>query len=374
MPKKPLAMKTTIKSQDVFFPTACLAAIGLSLLSQTARMGLTPWAEGLIGLGHAHELLFGFVLALICGYTLGKIPFIKMWLMVLVWLAARIAFLIWPGSVIAEGFNIVFALWVVRHIAPRYLVAKKWRNKIIAPLLVALFCFPLGWFLLSLLNWPLTPQAFMQSLLILLIMLMSFISGRMLAPAFAGDLQQQNYILKARVQPRIEAGILIIPPLASMLLFQSMTQTVSALLLVMLAGLLMVRVLRWQFWRCWRRSDLMGLTLGYFWLMSGSLLLAYSLAFGGYHPGFIHVITVGAIGTLSAMVILKYLMPKRHFPALVFYPPMILILTAVITRLLADYSTARTHWLVLSVSAWSLAYSWILIQWIRTRITAIQPT
>jgi len=366
--KKQNKKPTTIKSQDLFFPVACIAAIVSSVLSQTARIGLTPWADALIGLGHAHELLFGFVLVLICGYTLGKLPPIRMTLMLLVWLSARMAYLIWPGSIIAEALTLVFALWVVRYIAPRYRVAKKWRNKVIAPLMVALFSFPLGWFVLTLLHWPISPQAFMQSLLILLIMLMSFIAGRMLAPAFAGELQQQNYILKARVQPRIEAAILALPPAASLLLLIPVTQKISALLLVTLAGLLLARMLRWQFWRCLQRSDLMGLITGYLWLMGGSLLLAYDLAFATYHPAFIHVITIGAIGTLSAMVILKYLMPKRHFPASVFYPSVLFIVAAVVARLCADYSVARNSWLTVAVACWSLSYSLILVHWIRIKL------
>lgn len=367
MPKKQSNKPSMMKSQDLFFPAACVAAIVLSVLSQTARMGLTPWANGLIGLGHAHELLFGFVLALICGYTLGKLPAVRMGLMLLTWLSARIAYLIWPGSIGADVLNIIFALWVVRYIAPRYLVAKKWRNKVIAPLLVALFSFPLGWFLLTQFHWPIEPQTLMHSLIILFIMLMSFIAGRMLAPAFAGELQSQNYILKARVQPRIEAALLVIPPIASLLLFHPATQKLSAFSLLALAGLLAIRMLRWQFWRCWQRSDLMGLTMGYVWLICGCLLLAYDLTRGTYHPAFIHVITIGAIGTLSAMVILKYLMPKRHFPASVFYPSLLLIIVAVVTRLWADYSGARNNWLSVAVTTWSLSYLLILFHWIRVR-------
>lgn len=360
----PITKPRMMKSQDLFFPVACLAAVILSVLSQTARLGLTPWAHALIGTGHAHELFFGFVLALICGYTLGKLHPVKMWLMGIVWLAARLAYLMWPGSVLAELLNVGFALWVLRYIAPRYLVAKKWRNKIIAPLLMALFSFPLGWFILSYLQWPISPQTIMQSLLLLLIMLMSFIAGRMLAPAFAGELQQQNYILKARVQPRLEAGILLLPPVASVMLFHPSTHLMAAFLLVCLALLLLIRMLRWQFWRCWRRSDLMGLSLGYLWLISGCLLLAYSLAIGPYHPGFMHVITMGAIGTLSTMVMLKYLMPKRHFPAVVFYPPVMLVFMAVTARLSADYLGHRNGYLLTAVISWSLAYIWVLFQWL----------
>ena len=362
-----------IKSQDVFFPAACLAAIVLSVLSQTTRMGWTPWGHALIGLGHAHEMFFGFVLALICGYTLGKQTPVKMRLMLLLWLTARVAFVMAPGTLITALLTVLFALWVVRHIAPRYLVAKKWRNKVIAPLLVALFCFPLGWLLLSMTHWPISPQNLMQSLLVLLIMLMAFIAGRMLAPAFAGELQQQNYILHARVQPRIEALILILPPLASLLLLHPQTHRIAAVVLLLLAGLLLLRLLRWQFWRCWYRSDLMGLSLGYLWLICGCILLAYALSTGHYQPAFMHVITMGAIGTLSSMVILKYLMPKRHVPAIIFYPPVLLLIAAVLSRVAADYSSQRNAYLIAAVSAWSLAYLWVLIQWVVTKRRLNRP-
>ena len=352
-----------LKSQDVFFPAACLAAISLSLLSQTARMGITPWAGALTGLGHAHELLFGFVLALVCGYTLGKTPARRLWLMFAVWLSARLAYIVWPGSMLAEGLNILFALWAVYYIAPRYSVAKKWRNKTIAPLLIALFSFPLAWLVLSLVQWPINPQALLQSFLVLLIMLMAFISGRMLAPAFAGELQQQNYVLKERVQPRIEAAILILPPLVAIFLFHSATHGLSALLLVILAGMLLIRMLRWQFWRCWYRSDLMGVIIGQLWLVTGSVLLACALALNHNSLGFIHAVTIGAIGTLSTMVMLKHLLPKRHFPAAVFYPPVILFACAVCSRIYADYALERDLYLLLAVAAWSFAYAWVLVQW-----------
>lgn len=356
-----------LKSQDVFFPAACLAAIVLPLLSQTARMGITPWAGVLTGLGHAHELLFGFVLALVCGYTLGKAPARRVWLLFSIWLAARLSFMQWPGSWLAEGLNIVFALWAVRYIAPRYSVAKKWRNKTIAPLLVALFIFPLSWFLLALMQWPVYPQVFLLGFLILLIMLMSFISGRMLAPAFAGELQQQNYVLKARVQPRIEAGILILPPLAFVFLWHASTHRLSALFLLVLAGLLCVRKLRWRFWRCWQRSDLMGLIVGQLWLVGGSVLLGFALAFNYPSAGFIHFITLGAIGTFSTIIMLKHIMPKRYFPATAFYPPVIFIIGAVLSRVFADYSPGRDAYLLLAVAAWSLAYAWVLAQWMSAK-------
>ncbi len=355
-----------IKAQDIFFPAACLAAIILSILSQTARMGLTPWAVALTGIGHARELLFGFVLALISGYTLGKLAAGRLVLMLLLWLAARISYVAMPGSLLAAAINIGFALWVAWHIAPRFLVAKKWRNRMIAPLLVAIFFFPLGWFLAMQFNLAKDTQAIIQSLLILLIMLMTFIAGRMLAPALAGAMQLQDYELKARVQPRIEAGLLILPPLASVFVFHPKTQPLAAILLLLMALLLVIRMIRWQFWRCTHRSDLMALIMGYSWLLAGVVFLAYALTFNGFQQGPIHIITMGAIGTLSSIVILKYCLAKRQYPAVIFYSSAILIATGVGMRLWADSSVQRDLFLVLAVIFWSANYLLVFSQWLRT--------
>ncbi len=361
--KKP-AHKLTLKAQDVFFPAACVAAIVLSVMAQLVRMGFAPWAHKLTGLGHAHEMLFGFVLALICGYTLGKVPVVKLLSMLLLWLLARIMFLLSNQPIGSEIFNIGFSLWVVWHILPRFMVAKKWRNRMIIPLLLAIFSFPMVWFLGHHFVVAFNPQYLYQSLLILLLMLMTFIAGRMLAPALAGDMQIQGFTLKARVQPRIEGALLVLPAIGSMWLFLPVNPLITAFLLVAMGTLITVRMWRWQFWRCYQRSDLMALVAGYAWLLLGALLLAYVVFIQQYNQAFLHVITMGAVGTLSSVVILKYALPRRSYPAMVFYPSMLLILLATVARVWADVSLYRDVLLSLSVFFWSLNYLMVLCIWL----------
>lgn len=58
----------------LFFPAASLWAAAVVPLSIYAVLSGSGWPPGLIGAGHGHELIFGFALALIAGYTLGPQP------------------------------------------------------------------------------------------------------------------------------------------------------------------------------------------------------------------------------------------------------------------------------------------------------------
>src|SRR5690606_42159102 len=47
-------------------------------------------------LGHAHEMLFGFALAVVAGYVLGPQPKTTTLSLVALWSLARLTFLMWP--------------------------------------------------------------------------------------------------------------------------------------------------------------------------------------------------------------------------------------------------------------------------------------
>ena len=58
-----------------FFPAAALYATLLLPLSVAGLLGVLPMPPGLAQpLGHAHELLFGYALAVVAGYLLGPQP------------------------------------------------------------------------------------------------------------------------------------------------------------------------------------------------------------------------------------------------------------------------------------------------------------
>lgn len=294
----------------LFFPAAALLAslaVPLSLYSALSGEG---WPPGLLGSGHGHELIFGFALALIAGYTLGPQPRRVLSLLFVVWLLARISWFLDPESLAGQLLSPAFALLLARYAVPRFQAAKKWRNRMAGPLILIL-C------LLSVVFWLAnsTPAGRLQPMpgarqvmvaaIVGLLLLMTFIGGRLIAPAVAGTLEKRGIPLAARVQPRIEGMLLIILALALVLTLVPVAAPGAGFLLLSAAVLIVVRTSRWKLWHCSYRPDLLVLALGYLWLAAGASATGFSLLRGTDPIASLHLITIGALGTLSSSVMLR---------------------------------------------------------------------
>jgi uncharacterized protein involved in response to NO len=266
-----------LSAQSLFYPAAALYAAAILPLSV---LWMPQW--------HAHEMLFGFALAVVAGNQLGPAAGTRVWALFGLWLLSRIAFLAFPGAVTAMVVNAAFAAGLALQVAPRLLrSAKKWRNQALPAILIAL-CVAAAVF-------------HVRTAVLLFAALLLFMGGRILAPAVAGQLQRQGVRLGPRVQPRIEGALLLIMLLA-------VVWTPACVAAGLLAGL---RMLRWRLWALRGRPDLLCLAAGYAWLVVG--LIAY-----GIRPDttFLHLITVGALGTLTFSVMaFSWLLRARRDPA-----------------------------------------------------------
>lgn len=347
-----------------FFPVAAFYAALILPWSVAGQFGWVWAPPGLASpLGHAHEMLFGFALAVVAGYVLGPRSRPQMLTLIGVWLAARLASLGDPASWIAALFNIAFMALLAWRVAPTYLrTAKKWRNKSVAVILLGLALtvllfhgsYPLGH---ARLLYPLLLEA-----VLLLSALMFFMGGRILAPAMAGHLRQQKRHLKDRVQPRIEGGVLILLALALMaiLLPFTLTTTVSGLLLLACALLTLLRTLRWRIWHCLNRADMLAMLLGYFWLIAGWALVGAALITQRPLTPALHAITIGALGTLTLTVMARTRMHRclKNPNALpVFYVTSLGIALAALLRI----TTHDPRILMAAAGFWSLAYLCLLV-------------
>lgn len=357
----------------VFFPMAALLASVAVPLSIWAVLTGTGWPPGLIGTGHSFELIFGFALALIAGYTLGPQPTRVLYPLLALWLAARLLRMQLPDHPLSLALAVAFALLLAWHVVPRFSAAKQWRNRSTGPLLLTLCLLPV---LVTavLLTWKLSPaMAAAMSLdvarlihagVLCLLLLMSFIGGRVIAPAAAITLEQRGIELKARLQPRLEGALIILLGLAISALVlpvpPAYSYPVAGQLLVAAGVVLALRGLRWQLWNCTARPDLLAFGIGYAWLALGST--ASGIAFISQQPATaaLHLITVGGLGTLSTSVMLRlYCQRTRKTPPDTGWVAGItgLIAIACIARYLCG-GTPFAHPLLLSTSAasWSLAY------------------
>lgn len=357
-----------------FFPLAALLASAAVPLSVWAVLSGTGWPPGLTGSGHGFELIFGFALALIAGYTLGSQPLRVLCPLIVLWLAARSARIPFPDSWIAMSLAAAFALLLAWHAVPRFKAAKQWRNRSTAPLLLTLCLLPLFWVVLILIwrLWPTLGAAIsldigrlMHAGVLCLLLLLSFIGGRLIVPAAAITLEKRGIELQARLQPRMEGALIILLGLGIMALLlpwlpHQYSYRAAGICLIAAGVVLTVRGLRWQLWRCAARPDLLAFGLGYAWLALGSI--ASGVAFIGlqHSTAALHLITIGGLGTLSTSVMLRLYFQRAHKT-----PPGIgwvvsitaLIGIASVTRYLCG-PTPFAHPLLLSLSAasWSLAY------------------
>lgn len=346
-----------LNAQTIFFPAASIYAAVVVILSVSSIY--TGWPRYLSGTGHGHEMLFGFTLALIAGYNLGKISQRRLLALFALWLIARISYLLAPSYFVSQWLSPLFALVLAWHIVPRFFAAKKWRNKMISPLLLIICAVPSLWFLQQKFSLPIGHQQLISLILLLLVLLMAFFGGRMIATAAAGELQKQGVRLKTPAQPKLEALLLLLLPLGALSILVPSTKQLAGVPTFLAACVLMIRLARWRVWRCPNRPDLFGLAVGYLWLALGTAALGLALWFQLPVTTILHLITVGAIGCLSASVMLK-----SHFkrgsaeprPMATSISIISLISLATILRVIATADTFSQLLLWLSAVSWALAF------------------
>lgn len=353
-----------------FFAVAALYAALILPWSVLGLLGLLPTPPGLATpYGHAHEMLFGFALAVVAGYLLGPQPQRVTLALLAGWALARLGWLFWPAGWLSMLGAAPFAAGLAWKVVPRFVgAAKKWRNQSVAPLVIALG-------LASVLG-SLDPRLSIsphpaQGALLVLATLLFFMGGRIIAPALAGHAQSQGWNLQARVQPHLEGSGLVLLGIALLALLVSLESVGGALTLA--AGALTgIRLLRWQPWRHLRRADLAVLLLGYAWLALGLLLFGAALLFDVLPLTVaLHGITVGALGTLTLAVMARTRLLYRLRDANAvpwIHPAAGLLSLAALARILPVPLGADPYpWLLVSAACWSLAFLLLAALLWRTR-------
>src|SRR5690554_7460762 len=102
-----------------WFPLAALYAALILPLSVGGQLGWFSVPAGLqTAWGHAHEMIFGFALAVIAGYVAGIQKKSYVFSMITLWLLARISFWLDQTNIFTTLFNLVLVGAVVCKLAP----------------------------------------------------------------------------------------------------------------------------------------------------------------------------------------------------------------------------------------------------------------
>lgn len=366
-----------IAAHAVFFPAAAaygmwvLPAWVLSLLGGGGSLPGLAWPAG-----HAHEMIFGFALAVISGHQLGPMQPRALWFLLVLWASARIAFVLAPQSTGAMIANVAYAALLGLRLVPRLFgSAKKPRNLALPAVLAAICAGAITLHVALRAGSAPGVHAVIAVSIPLLALLMLFMGGRLIAAAVAGQLYRQGDRLAARVQPRIEGALIVsmgIAAVAAPFAPTGWTAQVGAAAMLTAAALATVRMARWRLWAVRGRPDLLCLAVGYAWLALGSALYGIALATERHQLAALHVIMVGGLGTLTLNVMaMTHMLKSRNAPSRARIPlyATVLVGTAAVVRAASGYGLGDYRTLLLTASlCWSGAFGLLLWLLVRDRV------
>lgn len=281
-----------------------------------AALSVPLWVAMLLGawqpalpmpalLWHAHEMLYGFAVAVIVGFLLTAG---KAWTglqttrgaglaaLFLLWLAARLAPFAAPYPLVA-ALDLLL-LPIVAVLLARLLLRAGSRRNLPLALILALLALANACFHFAVLGWvDIAPLRALHAALALVVMIECVIAGRVV-PAFTMSALPG---LKLKPGPRLERAVLACTAVALALWALAPAGAVApltALALSVAAMLHAARAWQWQPWKTRGRPILWVLHLAYAWLPLGLALLAAAEL--GWLPGSagLHALAVGATGGL----------------------------------------------------------------------------
>ena len=264
---------------------------------------------------HRHELLFGYLGAIVAAFVLTAVP---NWTgrkpvrggpllgLVLLWLTGRAAVLLggWTGGIVAAVLDTTFPLAMAVVIAREVTAGRNWRN---LPVAVALALLALACLLSHLESLgALTTDMLGDRLAIAVVAALVALIGGRIIPSFT-----TNWLKARGIAPlpapfgRLDQAIMLVTALALLTWVARPEGTVAGLLLLAAGAGAALRLARWRGAASLPEPLLWVLHLGYGWLVVGLALLG--LAALGLVPRAtaLHALTAGAFGTMTLAVMTR---------------------------------------------------------------------
>ena len=265
---------------------------------------------------HVHEMIFGYVGAALGGFILTAVPNwtgrppVRGWplgALALIWLCGRIA--VWWGGTVGPIPTAVIDLaylGVLSVLVGNEIVAgRNWRNlPVLAGLILMLTANAL--FHLSAAGVADVGEAGVRLSIAVMSLLLALIGGR-IVPSFTHDwfARRAGPNITAPMG-RLDQATLAVTAVALAAWVGSAPVLLSGILLTLAGTLNLVRLARWRGWRTAAEPLVTVLHAGYFWLALGLGLLGVSmLADWVMEPLALHVLTLGAMGTMTLAVMTR---------------------------------------------------------------------
>lgn len=360
-----------------FRPFYLLAALWAALavllwMAQFAGL-LPPPATYPAMLWHAHEMTFGFALAVIVGFLLTAG---RAWTglatptgaplggLAALWIAARVFNYTGPGAM-AMLLDAAFILASMAAIGLVLLKARNHRNLFVLAVLTA-FLVANSLFHLGVAGRiDVSPLRATRFFVYVIVLLTCVIGGRVIpsftANALRGVRQWRN--------ARLDAIALALTALALLLALLPVPAAATATACAIAAALQFVRLAGWNPWATRRTPILWILHVSYAWIPAGLVLIALG-AFGRVpESAGVHALTLGAIGGLIIGMITRTALGHTARPLKaerIETAAYLLVQLAVVLRLAPMLIPALPYllWTTMAATAWSLAFVVYLVKYV----------
>lgn len=337
-----------------FRPFFLLAGLSAGLLVMVWAFvlagGTPPVADPLRW--HAHEMLFGFTVAVIAGFLLTAVP---NWTgratptggalaaLAALWLLGRVLPLTALPAWLVAAVDLAFLPVLVMVILRPILAARQHRNLVVAGILGLLFAANLMVHLEELGVTVATAAPGIRLAWLSVVLLLVLMGGRVI-PFFveAGTGRSGATRVRRWVE---QAGVITM--IGWVLAMLAAPLAMGTALLAIGAGLAQAgRMVGWHVGGLWRNPMLWVLYLGYAWIPVGLVFYGATALTGGYPLLTLHSFTAGAIGTLAlgmmARVSLGHTGREMRAPA-ALVAAFVLVLAGGLTRVFGPYLAAGPY-------------------------------
>lgn len=317
---------------------------------------------------HIHEMLFGYLGAVIAGFVLtavpnwtGRLPLAGPGLAALagLWFAGRAACAFWNAPIAVIAVDLAFPAALSFSIWREVAAGRNWKN---LPVAVMITLFGAANALDHLGSMGHVPHDIGWRLAIAVaVMLMALIGGRII-PSFTRNwMVREGHSRLPHPFGRIDRLALVTTALAVCVWLASPDAPIAGTLLVASGLMLGLRLLRWRGHHAIGEPILFVLHLGYAWLSAGLALLGFSiLSTSVPASSSIHALTAGAFGTMTMAVMTRAslghtgrLIVADRFVAAMY----VLVTIGAALRVAAPFSgSAHAAMLVSGGTSWSAAF------------------
>jgi len=318
---------------------------------------------------HVHEMIFGFLPAVIAGFLLTAmpnwterppikgIPLMVLWSL---WLAGRLVIAVpWIPpliSTIVDGtFLVAMAIIAWREIA----IGRAWDR---APIGVLISLYAGANILFHLLALRGAATDLPERMALAVIMLLLALIGGRVTPSFTLDFLSERGMSEQPPPFSPLDGVSILLAALAAVAWTVRPEAMATGWLLVVAGLMnLVRLSRWYGWMTWREPLVLILHLGYGWLAMSWLILGVAiLGFGVTPADAIHALTTGAVGAMTLAIMTRASLghtgrPRHAGPVTILI--YVLVNLGAVLRVFGPATPLSTPLvLTLSAIAWSGAY------------------